>query len=183
MAGERGGAILQGWDSYFTLLGTAAASLIGLLFVVVTLTAGRDRSRARRGQKLYLTPCVLNFAIVLSLSAMTMVPGLGAARAMVLVAVAAIVGLTNAAWACIGIWAMRASGDPPHWTDLWLYGVAPAAIYAALAAACVGFMTHAAWAPRVLAVGLLALLLVSIRNAWDLVTWLATAADRPSNAG
>ena len=41
--------MFQGWDNYFFMLGSAGAGLIGLLFVVVTLTAGIDRSRAQRG--------------------------------------------------------------------------------------------------------------------------------------
>ena len=32
--------MFDGWDNYFVLLGTAAAGLIGLLFVVVTHSAG-----------------------------------------------------------------------------------------------------------------------------------------------
>ena len=37
----------------------AAAGLIGLLFVVVTLTAGFDHAQASRGAKLYMTPTAL----------------------------------------------------------------------------------------------------------------------------
>ena len=32
--------MFAGWNNYFMLLGAASGSLIGLLFVVVTLTAG-----------------------------------------------------------------------------------------------------------------------------------------------
>jgi len=39
-------AMFEGWDNYFVLLGTASAGLIGLLFVVITLTSNFERSRA-----------------------------------------------------------------------------------------------------------------------------------------
>jgi len=34
--------MFQHWDSYYLLLGSAAGALIGLLFVVATLSAGRE---------------------------------------------------------------------------------------------------------------------------------------------
>jgi hypothetical protein len=173
--------VFHGWDGYFTLLGTAAAGLIGLLFVVVTLTSGYDRDRAQRGQSIYMTPTMLHFAVVLAVSAMTLVPGLTAFRATALLAVATLVGLINTLWAAYGI-GFRRLGVPPHWTDVWLYGAAPAMIYLALGGACVGFALGTDWAPHALAVLLLALLLLGIRNAWDLVTWMAPTRNQPPPA-
>lgn len=166
--------MFAGWDSYFTLLGTAAASLIGLLFVVVTLTGGFERAKAERGQSLYMTPTMLNFAVVLSGSLMTMVPGLTAPRAAALLGVATLAGLGNAAWACLGIRQLGRADDPPHWTDFWMYGVTPAVVYVALGAVCAVFAAGAPWAANALAALLLTLLLVGVRNAWDLITWIAT---------
>ena len=68
--------MFEGWDNYFVLLGTAAAGLIGLLFVVVTLTTGLDRSRALRAGGIYMTPIAVHFGVVLSISACTLVPRL-----------------------------------------------------------------------------------------------------------
>jgi hypothetical protein len=171
--------MFNGWESYFTLLGTAAAGLIGLLFVVVTLTSGFDREKAQRGQSLYMTPTMLHFAVVLSACAMTLVPGLTPLRATALMAVATLVGFANTLWACHGIGAMAKGENAPHWTDFWLYGVAPSVIYAVLGAVCVGFALGAAWAVHGLAILLLGLLLLGIRNAWDLITWMAPGRPPP----
>ena len=171
--------MFHGWDNYFTLLGTAAGGLIGLLFVVVTLTSGYDRAKAQRGQSIYMTPTMLHFAVVLSASAMTLVPGLTAFRATALMAVATLVGLVNTVWACLGIRMLGKGEDPPHWTDFWLYGAAPALIYVALGGACGLFAVGSDLAPHALAVLLLALLLLGIRNAWDLITWMAPGRNRP----
>jgi hypothetical protein len=64
-------------------------------------------------------------------------------------------------------------GAAPLVADVWMYGVVPAAIYLGLCAASVAIGARAEWAPRGLAALLLILLLVGIRNAWDLVTWIA----------
>ena len=174
--------MFHGWENYFTLLGTAAASLIGLLFVVVTLTSGYDRVRVQRGQSIYMTPTMLHFAVVLSVSAMTLVPGLTVFRATALLAIATLVGLVNTIWACLGIRMMSKSGDPPHWTDFWLYGVAPAVIYVALGLACVVFAVGSDLGPHALAILMLGLLLLGIRNAWDLITWMAPNRNPPPPA-
>ena len=54
-----------------------------------------------------------------------------------------------------------------------MYGGTPSVIYLAIDGACIGLWTRAPWAPDAIAGLLLTLLLVGIRNAWDLVTWIA----------
>ena len=75
--------MFEGWDNFYLMIGPAAVGLIGLLFVVVTLTAGFERSRAIRGQALYLTPTALHFAMVMVISAVAMAPRLGPAETTV----------------------------------------------------------------------------------------------------
>ena len=70
--------MFHGWDNFFFMIGSAAGGLIGLLFVVVTLTAGFERSQALRGSALYMTPTAMHFAAVLSISAVAVAPGLSA---------------------------------------------------------------------------------------------------------
>jgi hypothetical protein len=53
------------WDSFYMLIGSAAGALIGWLFVVATLTVGREQSSVSRGMKVYMTPTVFHFAVVL----------------------------------------------------------------------------------------------------------------------
>jgi hypothetical protein len=63
-----------------------------------------------------------------------------------------------------------------HWSDFWLYGVLPGTLYLGLAGAALGLFTHAAWSLLTTAAVMLALLLAAIRNAWDLVTFMAPRA-------
>lgn len=166
--------MFHGWDNYFFMLGSAAASLIGLLFVVVTLTHGFDRNQALRASGIYMTPLAVHFAVVLSVSAVALAPGLDAGKSAVVLAIGALVGLGNAIRTCLGIPALaRTTGNPPHWSDFWYYGAAPAVIYLALGAIAAAVGAGAAWAATATAALLLVLLLVGIRNAWDLVTWMA----------
>jgi hypothetical protein len=70
----------------------------------------------------------------------------------------------------IGI--MRLS-DLSHWSDRWFYGVAPFAAYVVLGVADVGVLARWPYAVYAVSVSQLALLLIGVRNAWDLATWLA----------
>ena len=48
-------------------------------------------------------------------------------------------------------------------------------LYLGLCAAALALCWRASWAAEAIAALLLILLLLSIRNAWDLVTWIARA--------
>jgi hypothetical protein len=167
--------MFPGWDNFYFMIGSAAGGLFGLLFVVVTLTAGYDRSTALRGAALYMTPTAVHFGSVLFMSAIALAPGLPVEASAAIVLLVAAVGLANAVRAAVGIRAPQ-RGVEAHWSDFWMYGVVPTAIYVALAAAALAAAAHLQAAPHALAGAILALLLAAIRNAWDLVTWIAPRA-------
>ena len=165
--------MFQGWDSFFQITGEGAATLTGLMFVVVTLSERRDRSQMLRAASIYLTPTVLHFAIVLATSAVAEAPRLTVVTRAVVVGIAGLTGLGNGAWACAGMARRTLGAAPPHWSDFWLYGVAPTVLYTALVAVAVALGAGADWAVHAMAALLLALLLLGIRNGWDLITWMA----------
>lgn len=168
--------VFEGWSDFYLVTGTAAATLIGLLFVIVSLSESRDRAQLLRATSIYMTPTALHFAVVLTISAMALAPPrLAVAVRLLVVGVAALTGLGNAVWACLGMSRWTSGAAPPHWSDFWLYGAAPTVLYLALSAAAVALGARASWACGATAITLLALLLLGIRNAWDLVTWMAPA--------
>jgi hypothetical protein len=168
--------MFHGWESFFYLIGSAAAALIGLTFVVITLTAGHEPRRVSRGAPVYVAPIVFHFAVVLVVSAISEMPGLESRAVSVILACCAIAGLVYSAVTTIRL-CRRGWEDPiPDWSDKCFYGFLPTIIYVALAVA-----TGAVWVVErkaVLAIGaiMLALLLLGIRNAWDLATTLAQHA-------
>ena len=161
-------------------MGSAAAGLIGLLFVVVTLTSGRDRSQTERGASLYLTPTALHFAVVLSISAVAIMPRLTGQTEAALFGLGALIGLANAIRSTLGIRTPRPDMEAPHWSDFWMYGAIPVTVYLGLSVSCIALWAREPWAAHAMAWMLLTLLLVSIRNAWDLVTWIAPMRSNSS---
>lgn len=172
--------MFEGWDTFFEISGEAAATLTGLIFVVVTLMERSNRTRMLRAVSIYLTPTVLHFAIVFTISALAEAPRLPLALKAAIVGVGALIGLGNGSWACHGM-INRTLGATSHWSDLWLYGAAPTALYAGVLAAAVALAARMEWAVHALAALLIALLLLGIRNGWDLITWIAPS--RGQDAG
>jgi hypothetical protein len=84
----------------------------------------------------------------------------------------AALGLACSGRAFLGF-RMPRTGGGPHWSDFWLYAALPTTLYAGLIAASVGIWSRASWAALALAGLLLTLLLLGIRNAWDLVSSIA----------
>ena len=165
--------MFQGWGDYFVLTGTASGGLIGLLFVVVTLTAGFDRAQVLRANDIYMTPNLVHFALVLVSSALVQAP-LSPRLIACVIGGAALAGIGYAIRTCLGIRPLsKNSAAPPHWSDMPLYGLAPGALYVALLAVAVAIWAGWTSAPLALAAVLMALMLLAIRNAWDLITWMA----------
>jgi hypothetical protein len=168
--------MFEGWEDFYLLIGSAAAALIGLLFVVSTLQNRVGRSQALRGATLYMTPVVFHFAMIVVLSGTAMAPHLDRYWAGVLTSLWSGVGLVHGAVILVLFQTMKLPGHQ-HWSDVWCYAVGPTVIYAAMAAASWAIWQAAPCAPPVMAAVLVALLLLCIRNAWDLVTWLSPRPD------
>jgi len=166
--------MFEGWDNFFVLVGTASGGLIGLLFVVITLTSGLDRSRALRASGIYMTPNVVHFAVTLVVSAVVLAPRISTRVDALIFGGAALAGLANAIRTCLGLAAFASEpGSSPHWSDMPLYGVAPGLLYVLMLGDAAAIWMEAAFAPFALAGLLMVLILLAIRNAWDLITWIA----------
>jgi lysylphosphatidylglycerol synthetase-like protein (DUF2156 family) len=168
--------IFEHWGEFYLLAGSAAAVLIGLIFVVVTLMSDRPRSSVMMGSRLYMGPVVLNVSFTLVLSAAALVKGMTPGAFAVISGAVAVWGLVRSVLVIAGIRGLSEE-DAAHWTDVWFYGVIPALLYAVLAAVAGAFWSEAGWAVYGVAAVIMALLLVTIRNEWDLVTWLVPKPD------
>jgi hypothetical protein len=164
--------MFEAWENFYLIVGPSAAALIGLLFVVATLTRGVDSDRVARSNSLYMTPVVFHFAVVMVLSAVASIASLPRGAMAVAAGVCALGGFAHAARICFAI-QIQATPEPNHWSDIHCYGGVPAAIYAFLGGAAGAIWIGAPGAANLVGFTLLALLLISIRNAWDLVTFLA----------
>jgi len=156
---------LQEWREFYVLVGTAGATLVALLFVAVSLGAGfltQDRAAATRA---FFSPVVLHFAAVFVISAVALVPAHHSTFFAALIAACAGLGFAVSAFTSVQLLRNR-------WTDYLQdhlgYGLLPLAAYVALIVAAAMIFTRHPASLDLLAASLLVLLIVNIRNAWDL---------------
>ena len=170
--------MFEGWDNYYLMVGSSAGALIGLMFVVVTLTAGRDRAEVDRGKHLYTSPIVWHLSVILALSGAAAVPGISARFFGFTTMGLAVLGFAWGIRSSVGI-ARRPGAPDSAGFDMFWYGVAPAIVYVGLGIAALGLLSGKTWGTTGIAASLMALLLVSIHAEWDLVTFLAPSSGQP----
>ena len=82
--------MLSAWDSFYVMMGSSAAALTGLVFVVVTLVRDEDRRGSRDGLETFTTPTVFHFCGALFVAALMSAPFRS------LVPIAIVLGLAGA---------------------------------------------------------------------------------------
>lgn len=169
---------LGGWQNFYVIVGSSAAALTGLTFIVISLAAddrdGASSASARlSGLRVFITPTAVYFGSALWLAALMSIPGQTQVSLEVLLAASGFAGLAY----CASLFARmlgRILEYRPFLSD-WVWSVVlPAAAYLALAAA--GFMMLHQSSIALYGVGgvSMLLLLVGIHNAWDVVVWMTT---------
>ena len=173
--------MFEDWSQFYVLTGTAAATLIGLLFVVSTLTTNFESDKARRGTSVFMSPIVFHLTGVLILSIYSLVPRLNEpdfAHGALLIAT---VGLIWAVRVAVGITRPINPGDF-DWSDFGWYGVVPALVYLAQCAISLRLVLDYPTPPHWFGGLIVAMLALSIRNAWDLVTFIAQMPESSAPA-
>src|SRR5262245_63022980 len=84
---------LHAWHEFYLLLGTAAATLLALLFVAVSLGTGYLSDKDQRGPRTFMSPVVIHFTSVFFISAVCLVPSHGPILFAVLIGATALTGI------------------------------------------------------------------------------------------
>ena len=167
-------SVLSAWDNFYVILGSAAAGLTGLQFVVVTLIAETHMRRSQRDIDAWGTPTVVHFSMVLLVSALLSAPWQDLADPAEWIALAGIAGLVYSLITRRRIRVQsRAEGAyQPALEDVIWYRIVPSIAYVALLLSGIWLYGHHARALYAIAGVVLALLLIAIRNAWDTITFI-----------
>jgi hypothetical protein len=173
--------MFRDWESFYIIVGPTAGALIGIMFVVATLTAGMDATRRKRGAQIYISPIVFHFAVIVIVSAITAVPDIPPVATGVMLALCAGAGLLYAATTAIRVFTVRIDTTGPiDRSDKFFYGILPPLVYAAFAAAVATIWVAPPHAPYAIGAVMVALLFLGVRNAWDLATFLVHPPDSAS---
>jgi hypothetical protein len=168
--------MFEGWHDFYLVLGPSAAALIGLLFVVVSLTGNLERDTAIRGVRVFMTPIVFHLGVLVLLSGLALFPKVSEDFVGAIAFTCGLVGLAYAAYVCR---AFVSKTVESYDGDLWRYGFGVGALYVGLVVAAALILFDEPLGPYVLAVVQIALFLLMVNNAWDLVVFIAPRKDDP----
>jgi hypothetical protein len=171
--------MLDGWHEFYGLLGTAAAALVALLFVAASIGASvmTHTPESANNTRTFMSPVVFHYTNILFLSLIALIPTLSFEIFAVVITIAAIGSVIYSVVIMVRVH-KNALADT---ADRFAYGAIPAGCYAAGVVAAGFLFQQSVIGLDILAGAALLLLIVNIRNAWDLMISLARGANRPKD--
>jgi hypothetical protein len=157
--------MLDGWSNFFAMTGSAGATLVGLLFVVVTLGTGLPTSRTRDIARATMTPALYSFSGVLVQSMVALVPWQSNWPGGVIFAVLGIGGVVYRIGAIRlrSTLHLKAISGPIDWI---FHNVVPLVASVSLIAGGAGLIAGAAFGPFAIAGTSMLLLVSGIYRTW-----------------
>jgi hypothetical protein len=170
-------APLAGWESYYVIVGSSAAALTGLQFVVIALINDQHMRGSSDSIGAFGTPTVVHFCVALLTASILSAPWATLGSPAMALAVAGLAGLLYAA---IVIRRARRQTDYQPVAEDWIFHtILPIVAYSSIVGGALTLLTHTGGALFAIAAATLLLVFIGIHNAWDTVTWLTfTRNDR-----
>ena len=169
--------LLDAWDNFYVIVGSSAAALTGLQFVVVTLVMETRFETHGNGLGAFATPTIVHFCAALLVSATISAPWPGLFGPSFMIATCGLVGLL---YSMLVVWrAMHQTGYKMVAEDWMWHVVFPLVSYVALFVAGARLQRHTQLSLFAIAGVTLFLVYIGIHNAWDTTTYVATQAKKP----
>ncbi|MBV9227802.1 MAG: hypothetical protein JOZ18_00720 [Chloroflexi bacterium] len=165
--------MLAAWQNFYVIVGSAAATLTGLMFVVITLIAGRQTqmSPSSEGVATFSTPNIFHFGAALLVAASLCAPWQALWNAGLLLG---LVGLGGATYVIIVLRrARRQTSYQPVLEDWLWHTIFPMLSYTAFLVAAIMLPGHPVPVMFVIAAATVLLLFIGIHNAWDNLVYIA----------
>lgn len=169
--GEAWQTVMREWHEFYTLTGTASATLIGLLFVAASVGGGTWSRRA--ALRVFLSATVVHFSSVLLVSLCVMAPLPSGAAFGCVIAAVGLVGLVYCALAVCDTIRDGLAANIDLEDRTW-YAALPIVGYLAMMGSGVALALAVGFADMAVAASVTLLLVTGIRNAWDITVWLVT---------
>jgi hypothetical protein len=175
-------SFLTPWLTFYGMTGASAATLTGLMFVVITLVSGEQRPTSADAGSTFTTPTVMHFGAALLVSALLVAPWHSFGGPVVLLGIAGLYGTFH--MARVTIKATRLTMYRPDAEDWTWYAILPAVAYLTLLVGAIVLPASPGVALFVFAAAVVMLIFIGIRNSWDVVTYITVGrGDEPPPPG
>jgi hypothetical protein len=166
------------WESFYVIVGSSAAALTGLQFVVMVLGS---ETNAIKGTTIraFASPTIVHFCGVLMVSALISAPWPAVTGASVCLSVT---GLAGVIYVMIVLGHARRQSDyVPEFEDWLCHFALPFVAYFTVVVAAIVLLSHSAAGLFIMAGAVLLLLFDGIHNAWDAVTYIALSQRKEND--
>jgi len=161
---------LVAWETFFFLIGSSAAALTGLQFVVMALIAESGRRTTTREIEAFSTPTIIHFTGVLLVSAILSAPWHGLLPVAIILGVC---GLAGVAYIFLVIKRARRLSTYRLVGEDWRWHVVfPLISYLLLLVSAILLPAHAHRVLFAIGAATLLLLFIGLHNTWDTVTYI-----------
>lgn len=165
-------APFDAWENFYVIVGSSAAALTGLQFVVIVLGAEARSMRSQDEVNAFGTPTVVHFCAVLLIAAIVSVPWRTVSHAGLSLGALGVGGIVY--MAIVTRRALRQKGYAPVLEDWLWHCVFPLIAYVTLLGAALLLGRDPPDSLLVIGAMALMLLFIGIHNAWDAVIYIAT---------
>jgi hypothetical protein len=167
---------LIAWNNFYVIVGSSAAALTGLQFVVMTLSAGINVRGSETVTNAFSTPTIVHFCSVLFISAIVSAPWLALSSAGIALGVGGVAGLIYAM--IVVRRTQRQMLYVPVLEDWLFHAVFPLIAYVTLLVSASFLRSYPTLSLFVIGGVTLILLFVGIHNAWDGAVYIALRLQR-----
>jgi hypothetical protein len=162
---------LAAWSDFYVIVGSSAAALTGLQFVVIALVNDLRAPASEQTLGAFSTPTIVHFSMALLTSAIVVMPWPERWHTGV---AAGICGVGSFIYELIVLRRARTQTQyEPVFEDWIWYFSLPMVAYTTLTVAAIFLIGSHQWAPFGIAASVLLMVFVGIHNAWDTVTYIA----------
>jgi len=167
---------LRDWRDFYVMGGTAAATLVGLMFVFASIGASQLAARNLGAMRAFITPTVVHFASALFVCLVSIMPSHSERSLGGVLGVGALIGVAYCGQVLVLIFRRFAAGLA--WEDRLFYALIPFVGYFLLLASALIELDRRPGDANILAgVAIIALIVAGLRNAWDMTVWMTTSGQ------
>jgi hypothetical protein len=151
------------WSDFYTLIGATAGTLIGLIYVVVSLGADHAKAGDEHRARIGVTPTLVHFAALLlcALAMLAPLSNMTRAAAVGFIGCAGLAYLFN-----LALLAKKRIKDEERDT-LW-FGIVPIVAYAGFLVTGTAWALAPEFAPEIGAIASVLLLVAALHNSWEM---------------
>jgi len=169
-------SLLAHWDNFYVIIGSSAAALTGLQFVVIALSSEVRTTTSTQALSAFGTPTIVHFCAVLLIAAVITTPD---QTTMTLTACLVAIGVAGVIYAAfVTFKARQQRGYRPVLEDWIWHAALPLVAYTWLFFAGTFVLRSPAGALYCVAGCALMLLFIGIHNAWDAAVWMTTSKPK-----